>query len=91
MEWLPFVLFNTGLIVGIGSILWYKFHKLRLSMEREFDLIRAAAPPILVGEAFIGERFERLEQHIRELTVRIEELEALLVANGGAHSPELGT
>lgn len=93
-DWAPFVVLNMTLIISLGTVLWVKFHTLRVELRQRFAEVKEQVqgmidkpPPILLGEAFLSERFERLEKEMIQVSVRLEEIEKFLSINGGDRGP----
>lgn len=88
MTWHQLIVLNlvytTGGVSLMVAVFWIKMRRLRRSIDALLEEFRSKSPPILIGETFLAERLESIDQHLVELSARVHELE---VRNGLNGSP----
>lgn len=95
MQWTLFILpaINTAALVSLAVVHWVKDHRLRLDVHAEIEAFRkeirdawSTQPPILIGETFLAERLEHIDQVLVETLARVVECERKIGVNGNGVS-----
>jgi len=86
MTWQVFAIWNaaytTTVLIIMGAEVWFKFRRLRQSVELMTAELHAQRLPPSIDREYFDERIGELDEHLRELTARIHELERLAGVDG---------
>lgn len=66
---------NLMLFGLLGFWVWRSMNRNMNAVIAELQAIRNASPQIILGEQFLEKHFEQIRQSLREVTVRIENIE----------------